>query len=585
MRTIWSRFAIERGWLLGLCVLVLYLWLAPAHIVDGDNAEFATLGALGGIAHPSGYPLYLLWLHAMAWLPGATPAHTAALATAILGALSIVVMHAACRAWGARPLAATVACAIFAAAPVVLAIYTEAEVFALNGLTVAAVLWLAGAGAPLRGWKRAAALGLAAGLGMSNHLTCVLVAPVGLYGMWRAIREQDRWWPVAAGLGGLVLGLTPYVYALVASDSPMSWGKVHDLHELVAMFLREDYGSAGTFLAHGRGSPPMTNLGALLDTLGRAWLYAPLALGLATLVYRCVRRRDGEPRVMWAMLALSWIAAGPVLAIKFNTRPEQLGLYVVQRFHLLPALLLAIPVAVGLDDLARFVPERARVLRRAGAPIVATLGFAAAAGLSLPHVLRVHTAAVQRYVENTLQMLPPHAIVIVSSDEEYFGGGYVQHVLGERPDVDIVSWQLLALDWYRRRVEPHGIRPDPRDGPNSVRLAIGLLDTGRPLFVDKFQRTILAKFHTYPYGTLVRVLARDDKEPSLDELLALNKDIFAHFKLDYPRPGPDDEWPTAIHVRYAIMWEVLADIFKQANRPADAAFAEQMAEAIGPAPQ
>ena len=92
------RFAFERGVALGFLVLAVYVWLAPRHVVDGDNAELATLGSLGGVPHPTGYPLYMIWLRLMQWLPGSNPAHTAALATAILGAGSVVVLHAACRA-------------------------------------------------------------------------------------------------------------------------------------------------------------------------------------------------------------------------------------------------------------------------------------------------------------------------------------------------------------------------------------------------------------------------------------------------------------------------------------------------------
>src|SRR5580692_6583945 len=98
------RAASERGFVLGAVVLAAYAWLAPAYIVDGDNAEFCTLGAVGGVPHPSGYPLYVLWLRATSWLPAGSAAHRAALATAVLGAAAVVVLHAACRAWGARPL-------------------------------------------------------------------------------------------------------------------------------------------------------------------------------------------------------------------------------------------------------------------------------------------------------------------------------------------------------------------------------------------------------------------------------------------------------------------------------------------------
>ena len=138
--------ALDRGYLLALVALVVYIALAPAHIVGGDNSEFAALSALGGRAHPSGYPLYVLWLQATSWLPGASVAHTSAIATCILGAAAVLAVHAACRAWGARPLAATLASALYAASPVVLIIHTEAEVFALSAVIVATIVRIAAPG-------------------------------------------------------------------------------------------------------------------------------------------------------------------------------------------------------------------------------------------------------------------------------------------------------------------------------------------------------------------------------------------------------------------------------------------------------
>ena len=102
--------------------------------------------------------------------------------------------------------AATLAVGVFAAAPVVMRIETEAEVFALNGLVVASIVWLAAERGPVRGIWRVVTLGVVAGLGLSNHVTCVLVAPLGLYGAVRGIREAERPKPIvaAAGLAGFV---------------------------------------------------------------------------------------------------------------------------------------------------------------------------------------------------------------------------------------------------------------------------------------------------------------------------------------------------------------------------------------------
>ena len=91
------QIAIDRGGLAVLAIAILYAWLAPSYFVDGESAEFSALAVAGGAAHPPGYPLYVMWLRAMAWLPG-TPAHAAALATVVLGVAACAVLHAACRA-------------------------------------------------------------------------------------------------------------------------------------------------------------------------------------------------------------------------------------------------------------------------------------------------------------------------------------------------------------------------------------------------------------------------------------------------------------------------------------------------------
>jgi hypothetical protein len=120
------------------------------------------------VPHPSGYPLYALWLRLWSVLPLGGAAHTAAIATAVLGAAGALTLHAAARAWGARSLAAGVAVALVALSPTVWRTYTEAEVFALAGLVAATVLWLAAPAGPARGVRRAGLLALVAGLGLAQ---------------------------------------------------------------------------------------------------------------------------------------------------------------------------------------------------------------------------------------------------------------------------------------------------------------------------------------------------------------------------------------------------------------------------------
>ncbi len=583
-----ADIAFERGGLVSLVILVVYLWLAPSFISDGDNAEFSTLSVTGGVAHPPGYPLYVLYLRAMSWLPGTSGAHTAALATAILGAFAALALHAACRAWGARPGAASLAVAIVAGGPVVLRLHTATEVFAMNDLVVALVLWLSAAAGPLRGARRAALLALVAGLGLSNQHTCALLAPVGLLGVVRGVRESNghRARTIAIATGGLVAGFVPYLYLLVAPSTAASWGHPDSLAALLAHFTRADYGGIGAFSAIPGEIDVAANVSALLHTLGRNLLWVPAVLAVLALGYR-VARPGGEPRWGWAMLAVSFLVAGPILIARFNVPPVGIGLYICHRFHLLSVILLAVPLAAGLDlvwgRVAARLSLRSRVIREVAAVAV----FAASTGLSLPHLLETHSPAVEKGVVNLLTSLPPDAVVLSTADDVHFGSLYVQEVRGIRPDVAVIAWTMTTLPWYREQFAKRGVPIDPYapgDEAPSLKVARQVFATGRPLFVEISLGNVLQTFPSYPYGIVFRVLPPGTPRPSLDEIVSTNHDLFETFDLSYRRPDERAEYAAEMHARYARTWNILARALAEAGRMDEAKGALELQQQLAPLP-
>ena len=579
----WHSIAFEQGGVIGLVTLLLYVFLAPSHVVDGDNAEFVTLGALGGTAHPTGYPAYVLWLRLWSWLPG-NAAHASAVATAILGAAQMVVLVNACRAWGVKTAAANAAVAIFAGAPVILAMYTEAEVFAMNGLVAALVIWFAAREAPLRGPWRCGVLALVAGLGMANHVTCTLLAPVGLLGIVRGARETDRKGrAISFAVVGFVLGLTPYLYLLIAPDHAGTWGKPETLGDLLHLFLRNDYGGPGSFAARGNERYPVENLLAFGETLVRTWLWVPGIAGVVMIGHR-IARPAGETRLAWMALAASFVVAGPLLVLRFNLMPGRLTTtYVIERFHILPMLILVLFVAAALDLVFARLPERLRSPRLGAALLV--VGFAAIAGRSLGHIVRAHAPAVEEQVRNTLRSLPERAVVIGATDDLKSGIAYLQLIQSERTDVFYINWPLMTLGWYRDRVVAEGI-PFTRGEPGiaSVVIAERVLASGRPLYVDVLQANILKTLPHYPYGTLYHVLPRGTQPPPIEKVFAINQEVYAKFELSYPRPGLDDRWATSVHVKYAFTWRHLASALRKAGKLEEAAWALEAAREIGPQP-
>ena len=574
-----KRWLIDKGGAIALAVTAVYIALAPSWIVDGDNAEFATLSVTGGRAHPSGYPLYVLWLRMTSWLPGGTVAHTAAIATALLAGAQIAVLHAACRAWGARSVAATAAVGIYAVAPIALRMHTEAEVFALNGLVVATIAWLSATAGPLRGMARAVALGLIAGLGLANHMTCALVAPIGILGVVRGARESRR--PVlaiVATIGAFAIGLAPYLYEVLAPDET-SWGRIDSAGDLVALILRYDYGGPGSFATHSRGVDVAANLEAFAITVGRAWCWLFAIAGVITLGWRAVRTSTGETRVACILLAASWLAAGPLLAARFNIPPQGLGLYVVQRFHLLPITILAIPVAVAFDVVAR----RARVQVSAATSLTAIAAvIATVCAVSLPRLLGEHSRAMEAGVRNALEAFPERAIVLVGSEEQCLGMRYLQLAEHDRTDVDVVCWPLISRAWYVDPIVARGVPLGVQTGePASPQDADRLLATGRPLFVDEAQSAIVTAFPNYPEGVFFRVLSRDRHAPPIHAVITENRAIYERFDLS-SHPGVGDDYATIAFLRYRYIWRTLAAAADVAGNPDDAAFAHAMVDELTP---
>ncbi len=174
---------------LALASLILYILTLAPTVLDADAAEFQFVPWLPGIAHPTGYPLYVLlgwlWTHL---LPVGEVAWRMNLLSAVLGAAAVGLVYAlAGRLLDlvlpetpplARILAAVIAAATFATGATFWSQAVIAEVYTLHALLVAAVLWLALKvdGAGWRGWP-APALAFTFGLGLAHHRTIVLLLP------------------------------------------------------------------------------------------------------------------------------------------------------------------------------------------------------------------------------------------------------------------------------------------------------------------------------------------------------------------------------------------------------------------------
>jgi hypothetical protein len=482
--------------------LVAYLGFACPFVLGGDQGEFTALFTLGGVAHPPGYPLWTLLLRAMSWMPGSTPSLAAARATAVIGAIAVGLLFAACRSWGASRGASVVACVVYAFAPLTWIYATQAEVFALNAVLCSALLAVTGPGCALRGERRIVVAGLVVGLGLSHHPTFLAMGPIAILALvrgWNELGEGGRLRSSLLGAAALVLGLAPYDYVVWASWHPQGlwvWGGPMDPAGLLHHVFGTDFWLLGT--EDTRAPVPGTPLSDLGHSLAVATLVVGLPVAMVGIVRGFLRDRGGA-----LAITASWLLAGPVVLAMLIGKPVENYPLVVERMYILPLLILSIPLAWGVDLLLEQAPRDAREWIAAAAAIAVT---AVDTGRVPPRIAEYERPTVEHYLQDSLSNLPRLALLVGVGDQRFFGFLVEQRVLGLRPDVVYVDAGMLRTDWYRARISAalaDGVQvtSDPRE------LVAAEARSGRQVYLtDSVDQLVPAGFETTALGTVVKVV-------------------------------------------------------------------------------
>jgi hypothetical protein len=455
----------------GLVPLVAYGFTLHPGLPAGDSGELIAVAATGGVAHPPGYPLYtmlagvfgrLLPLGSFAWRLNLLSALASAVAAGVLAA-------AVARAARSAP-AGVVAGWVLGFAGPALSMALVAEVFALNALLGSLALLA------LTFPPRAALPALAglSSLALSHHHTLLLLAVPALavtgVSAWREPGPRHgRRALLLRAAGAALAGLLPLLWLPFASERPsaFAWGETHTLRGFLAHLLRVEY---GTFRLDAAGAGLEAHGGHLVAfaraiPAGLGWLASALALaGGLTLA--------GPPQPPLALALTGFLA----LQLVFFTRigfPAGSPLHegVVERFHVLPFLVLAFVAGLGAARLTRpFRDARARRL--------AWVALAAGVLLSAWPTLRERSERGNRFTDSlgrgVLASLPRGAVLFVEGDLVHNALLHLTRVERLRPDVTVLDQQLMSYAWYvrrARRAHP-GLLPDFTDAER-VRLADG----------------------------------------------------------------------------------------------------------------
>ncbi len=435
---------------IGLIALLVYVRTLLPGIAFGDWGEMQTVPHLLGVAHPTGYPTYVLLGWFAQLIPLGSVAFRANLLSAVLvsGALATVV--AILLRLRVRPLIAAGVALALGAVPTVWAAATIAEVNPLHLLFVAlllhrALVWEEG--------RRSRDLILGAlllGLAVGNHLLIVFVAPfIGLFVLWVGRREiASRPGVLAAAVVAGLLGLSIYLYVPLAANGPAPLKYNHPVTLDAVLWLvggtqfRAQFG----FLSGAGLTEFVNSLGELERILvERATAVLPMlgALGLGLLC---------RWRSAFGLMCLGILLANVYFWATYLH---------LEHYLLVPLLLLAIGAGFALEAVAQalagwqaLAADEAPWLRRIDAArLVGAIALVFAVGLAVTNWSAADRSAERggdEFIDTVLGALPPNAAILSEWDAST-PLWHAQYVLDRRPDVLIVDDTNIVYDGWGTR--------------------------------------------------------------------------------------------------------------------------------------
>ncbi len=271
------RRAALQAALISAVVFVLYAALAARDVMFGDGPELTSAAILNTVAHPPGYPLWIMLGHLASLLPAGPLPYRVNLTACVSHSLTVGLVYASAYVLTKRQLPALIAAIVLGLGSPLFVVWSlQAEVFSLTDTFAAAIVLLSLMiiDQPRR-WQLVIALAVIFGLGLSHQTTLLLLGPAALWALWCARRAIPCTAQAAAvaflAAALLLVGFAlPYVHTLIISQHiPWQLGRARSLSELLWVIERRDYGGAfslvGVTAAQG-GDVYRPNLGRCFPT-------------------------------------------------------------------------------------------------------------------------------------------------------------------------------------------------------------------------------------------------------------------------------------------------------------------------------
>lgn len=172
----WAGFMLPA---VGLVFLAVVYWVTRApFVLPGDSAELISASITLGLAHPTGYPLYIVVGKLVTSLFFFVPAATILnIFSAVWCVASLAFLALTLKKLRVPALVSAAVLVLLGLTPSIWNYSTFAEVYTLHGFLLAVIMWLLVTIPERPTGPRLCAVWLVAGASLGNHMTSILLVP------------------------------------------------------------------------------------------------------------------------------------------------------------------------------------------------------------------------------------------------------------------------------------------------------------------------------------------------------------------------------------------------------------------------
>jgi hypothetical protein len=495
--------------------LALYLRTLAPTVGQHDTFEFQVLSYKLGIAHPTGYPLYVMLGKLFTLLPFGDVAYRVNLSSALFASLTVLVLYLTIDHMTADRSSSALAALCFAFTYSFWSQAVEAEVYALNALFVCLVSYLLLRS--FRGDPKSAKNRLASqkhpqadsrparwfradrestlftltcfvyGLSLTHHRTMLLLAPaIAAYVLLRVSRHLLRPRLLFAGFCAF---LAPII--VVHLYIPLRWWQIHGQpitwREFSDLVLGTQFAAALQWDAAVRDTERLT---IFLRSLTDQYSVPALLLAMLGLVSPLWSRRTRRDKVGWEESIFVIVAFGGYAAFGLSYDVPDISLFLIPAY-----LVVAVALGIGIASLRGaahtllagcerpLVTVRTQLTRS----VALTLGGLLPLALlwsNLADVDRSETYSSRDWGMYVLQQDLPVGSVILADSEKMAPLHYLQAVERIRPDTETGVFSDEST--YRAEVDRR-------------------LSEGSPVLLARFVPGLEGSYHLRSIGPLVQV--------------------------------------------------------------------------------